>query len=97
MRELGKSFSLILIFLIAIPLCVVFTPMAPTAYPAFSGEEPPLYATTQRIVLAELFTATWCGFCPYATRAINELADQYGSSRLVVLQYHPKDGYDPLQ
>jgi len=52
--------------------------------------------TTQRVVLAELFTATWCEFCPYATRAINELADEYGSSSLVVIQYHPNDGVDPF-
>ena len=46
--------------------------------------------TTQRVMLAELFTATWCGFCPYATDAINKLAEEYGSS-LAVLQYHPQD------
>ena len=50
--------------------------------------------STQRIVLAELFTATWCGYCPYATNAINELAEEH-KSNLVVLQYHPQSG-DPF-
>ena len=50
--------------------------------------------TTQRIVLAELFTATWCGPCSHATNAINKLAEEY-KSNLVVLQYHPQDG-DPF-
>jgi thiol-disulfide isomerase/thioredoxin len=45
--------------------------------------------TTQRMVLAELFTATWCGYCPYAVNAINELAEEY-KPNLVVLQYHPQ-------
>jgi len=48
-------------------------------------------ASVQRVVLAELFTATWCGYCPYATRAINQLSNEYGSTRLLVLQYHPND------
>lgn len=50
--------------------------------------------TTQRIVLAELFTATWCGYCPYATNAINKLAEEH-KPNLVVLQYHPQ-GSDPF-
>ena len=96
MSGLGKSFSLMLVFLIAFPICALFKPIVSTACPAFSDEAFTPYATTQRVVLAELFTATWCEFCPYATRAINELADEYGSSRLLVLQYHPNDGVDPF-
>ena len=50
--------------------------------------------TTQKIVLAELFTATWCGYCPSATNAINKLAEEH-KPNLVVLQYHPQ-GSDPF-
>ena len=50
--------------------------------------------TTQKIVLAELFTATWCGYCPHATNAINKLAEEH-KPNLVVLQYHPQ-GSDPF-
>jgi thiol-disulfide isomerase/thioredoxin len=52
-------------------------------------------SSNQKIVLAELFTSTWCGFCPYATQAINKLADEYGPSQLLILQYHPS-GSDPF-
>jgi thiol-disulfide isomerase/thioredoxin len=54
----------------------------------------PANASTQRVILAELFTATWCTNCPYATEAINNLKNDYGS-KLVVLQYHPSEN-DPI-
>jgi thiol-disulfide isomerase/thioredoxin len=97
-EELMKRLvSFMLIFLIALPTYVVFTSTASDiASPARSDEGFLPTASSQRVVLAELFTATWCEFCPYATRAINELADEYGSNRLLVLQYHPNDGVDPF-
>jgi len=96
MRKLSKLISLTLIFSIILPMFAVLTSMASAAAcPVFSEEGSINYGTTQRIVLAELFTATWCGYCPYATQAINKLAQEYGSSRLAVLQYHPSDS-DPF-
>jgi thiol-disulfide isomerase/thioredoxin len=62
---------------------------------SFGFKQQTASASTQKVVLAELFTATWCGYCPYATQAINKLADEYGSSQLLVLQYHPS-GSDPF-
>jgi thiol-disulfide isomerase/thioredoxin len=85
-----------MIFLVVLSIYPIYAPMTSgTASPAFSDEGFLLYATTQRVVLTELFTATWCGYCPYATQAINKLAEEYGSSRLVVLQYHTSDS-DPF-
>ena len=78
-----KSTLLILLTVLVLPL---FLPLS------FSAEAD---TTTPRVVLAELFTATWCGYCPYATNAINTLAEEYGTSALVVLQYHPS-GSDPF-
>jgi thiol-disulfide isomerase/thioredoxin len=49
----------------------------------------------KKTVLAELFTATWCQYCPNSTSAINRLASEEDSSQLLVLQYHPNDT-DPL-
>jgi len=46
----------------------------------------------QRRVLAELFTATWCPYCPYAEAAIDSLAHELGPESLVVLKYHVSDG-----
>lgn len=60
----------------------------PTSTPTLAPQT--VDASVQRVALAELFTATWCGFCPFATQALNELLDEYGSTRLLVLQYHPE-------
>ncbi len=51
---------------------------------------------TTRVVLAELFTATWCEYCPYSEEAIDRLADEYGAGLLAVVHYHPTIGGDPF-
>lgn len=52
---------------------------------AVSGED--------RVVLTELFTATWCPTCPFADAALDSLALQLGEDTLAVLQYHVSDAY----
>lgn len=42
----------------------------------------------QRVVLAELFTSTTCSHCPYSEAAIEQLSEEYGPSKLAVLEYH---------
>lgn len=42
---------------------------------------------SQRIVVAEEFTATWCTYCPGAARALDELYEA-GYDSLVVIAYH---------
>ncbi len=51
--------------------------------------------SSEKVVVAELFTATWCTYCPWADGALHELKAQYGD-RLVVLAYHP-DADDPFR
>jgi hypothetical protein len=52
----------------------------------------------ERVVLAELFTAVWCGNCPYAESAIEELYQEEatngpgGTPRLAVIEWHPSFG-----
>jgi len=46
----------------------------------------------QRAVLSELFSATWCTYCPNAEAAIDSLAHEMGPESLVVLDYHVSDG-----
>lgn len=60
-------------------------------------------AESERVVLAELFTAVWCGNCPFAESAIERLyAEQAtrgagGTPRLAVIQWHPTLGQgDPF-
>ena len=46
----------------------------------------------QRRVLAELFTATWCTYCPLAQAAIDSLVEELGPDTVVALKYHVNDG-----
>ena len=50
---------------------------------------------TERIVLCEEFTATWCSGCPDAGAALSRLLDNYPDT-FVMVQYHYHDAYsDP--
>ena len=49
---------------------------------------------SQRVVVAEQFTATWCPYCPGAARAHYEIYHRTYDS-LVVIAYHPS-GTDPF-
>jgi len=49
---------------------------------------------SQRVVVAEQFTATWCQYCPGAARAHYEIYHRSYDS-LVVIAYHPS-GSDPF-
>ncbi len=43
----------------------------------------------QRKVLLELFTGTWCGWCPYGAEIAEKLRKQYDN--LIVVTYHSRD------
>ncbi len=45
---------------------------------------------TQKKVFAEMFTATWCQYCPEAEAAIEEISQEYGEE-VFCIQYHPGD------
>ncbi len=49
--------------------------------------------SAQRTVLAELFGATWCGYCPNGRIALQELQGENGTEGLVCLYYHVGDAY----
>lgn len=49
---------------------------------------------SQRIVVAEEFTATWCTYCPGAARGLDEIYDR-GYDSLVVIAYHSSSS-DPF-
>ena len=52
-----------------------------------------IYAS-QRVVVAEEFTATWCTYCPGAARGLDEIHHR-GYDSLVVIAYH-SSGSDPF-
>ncbi len=56
-----------------------------TATPALSVD---------RVVLAEMFGGTWCGYCPEAHAALQVLSDECGDCQLAALYYHV--GPDPF-
>ncbi len=49
--------------------------------------------SAQRAVLAEMFGATWCGYCPNGRVALQQLEEEYGTEGLVCLYYHVSDAY----
>ncbi|UCG71056.1 MAG: hypothetical protein JSV09_08690, partial [Thermoplasmata archaeon] len=56
-------------------------------------------AITTRSVLAELFTGTWCMYCPGGEGALDRLADEYPRTQLSILEYHvafPPGSPDPF-
>ncbi|MEM2869678.1 MAG: tandem-95 repeat protein [Thermoplasmata archaeon] len=51
---------------------------------------------TNRVVLGELFTATWCGYCPAADNAFDKLLNNasYFPVRFIGIEWHPtSDAY----
>ncbi|MBT4484487.1 MAG: redoxin domain-containing protein [Candidatus Latescibacteria bacterium] len=44
---------------------------------------------TQRNILVEMFTGTWCGWCPYGVEVLNEI--QQNNDNIIVLAYHIDD------
>ncbi|MFH1502192.1 MAG: FlgD immunoglobulin-like domain containing protein [Candidatus Eisenbacteria bacterium] len=49
-----------------------------------------------RVVLAEMFGGTWCGYCPEAHAALQVLTEEHGDEQLVALYYHI-GGADPFR
>ena len=50
---------------------------------------------TNRVVLAEYFTWMRCGYCPYASRALDSVAADFNDS-LVIIAYHRRLAGDTL-
>ena len=50
---------------------------------------------SQRVVVAEDFTATWCSYCPDAVKALDSLY-RVAKDSFIIIAYHPS-GSDPFQ
>ena len=55
---------------------------------------PAILLGAQRKVLIEVYTATWCHYCPYSSYALDTLEMNYGDS-IVVIKYHSSSS-DPF-
>lgn len=51
--------------------------------------------SSQKIVVAEDFTATWCSFCPDAAKALDSIY-RVAEDSFIIIAYHPS-GTDPFQ
>lgn len=61
----------------------------------FSQSDPTVQSS--KVVLAEMYTATWCPPCAHADDAFDRLADEYPASKFTLLEYHPyPDNEDPF-
>jgi thiol-disulfide isomerase/thioredoxin len=65
-------------------------PLSSVTSPSSTAPSSSLPATGQ-VVLAEMFTGDWCGYCPPAAQAIEKLAKELGPEKLLVLEYHSGD------
>jgi len=77
---------------IVIVLLLALSVLAVVAPAASAGPAP--MAGTQRVVLAELFTGAWCGYCPYATSALRTMESNYDRTEVVMLAWHIGDNLE---
>ncbi len=47
----------------------------------------------KKLCIVELATATWCGYCPVAERALEEIEQQYDPSQVVIFAHHTRDSF----
>lgn len=55
-----------------------------TRYIAYAPSE----SSIKRTMFSELFTATWCGYCPSAEKGIHDLGRKYSKDQLLLLSYY---------
>jgi hypothetical protein len=83
--------------ILALMCCALFliAPFASFAVTAKPESRMPSGNTTTHIVLGELITGTWCGWCRYAEQAYDKLINDtnYFDKRLVMIEWHGGDAY----
>jgi hypothetical protein len=84
---LTKARALVLVMLMVLSGLAVLVPAAS----AHDGQGISPMAGTKRVVLAELFTGAWCGYCPYAVAGLKTMEQNYEQNEVVILAYHGSD------
>jgi len=87
--------------IMALSLCMLFL-IAPIAALPIGADEAPATGSRavtyqpNRVVVGELFTGTWCGFCRFAEQAMDIIVDDedYFDQRFVLVEWHSGDVYN---
>ena len=48
----------------------------------------PALASSKKVAITELFTAEWCGYCPPANKALDDLMDEFGGKVFIPIKQH---------
>lgn len=51
---------------------------------------------SNRTILIEAFTATWCPYCVYESQALHQIEGEFPREKLIIAEWHTKDNYDPV-
>ncbi len=84
-----RAFGIVAVLLIS--TLAAFVPAAPAED---AGAPAPMDIApmgTQRVVLGELFTGAWCGFCPEAHQAMQLFEQNKDRDEIVILAWHRND------
>jgi len=49
---------------------------------------PIVESAAERVVMIELFAATWCGWCGMVEPILEQLAEEYGTTQAILLEQH---------
>ncbi len=52
-----------------------------------------VFAATSRTVVVEVFTGTWCQYCPGAARGVDDLVEEH-PGKVLAIEYHGGDAFE---
>ncbi|HOI25247.1 MAG TPA: stalk domain-containing protein [Caldisericia bacterium] len=69
-------------------LCLVF--LVSTTFSGLNllSSVSPVLASSKKIAITELFTTEWCGYCPPANKALDDLMDEFGGKVFIPIKQH---------
>jgi len=79
---------------LAIVVCAIFV-ISPYSVMAVGAQTGSRASTIPRLVVGELFTGLWCGYCKYAEQAMDKLMDDNTvfDDRFILVEWHNGDKY----
>jgi len=84
---LSKARAILIVLMMVLSGLAILVPAAS----ADEGQGISPMAGVKRVVLAELFTGAWCGWCPSANGGLKLMEQNYERNEIVILAYHEGD------